>query len=83
MKNAKQIVLMITLCISQLFIQCSNDDNKLNEEKTGKETYTEEISFLRNYISTSTGIDIKKIIYDSKQFFFYNRWRCDNVFRRS
>ena len=70
MKIAKQIVLIITLCISQLFIQCSADDNRTIEEKVLTEQEANEINVLTNFLSETLGIPAKKIIYnlDRKAF---------------
>lgn len=65
MKPVKKIGLLIALCLSQLFIQCSTDDNKVIEEKIAAEQYTDEVILLRDFLSKSLPMDIKKIIYDS------------------
>ncbi|PIF31162.1 hypothetical protein CLU81_1643 [Flavobacterium sp. 9] len=65
MKNLKIMYLIIAFCSSQLFIQCTSDDNKKNTGKTETEQYTDEVIMLRNFLSTSLPIDINKIIYDS------------------
>lgn len=64
MKKMRITILIITFCFSQLFIQCSTDDNKEIEKKimTGQEA--SEISQLRSFLSTSMKTDITKIIYD-------------------
>lgn len=64
MKQNKKIRLLIAFCLSLFFIQCNSDDNKI-EEKVIAEKETTEISLLRNYLSASFGLEIKKIIYDS------------------
>jgi hypothetical protein len=65
MKKMKKIMVLIVFCFSQLFIQCSNDDNKEIEVKTAMEQYTGEVNLLRNFLSTSIPMEIKKIIYNS------------------
>lgn len=65
MKPIKKIGLLIALCLSQLFIQCNTDDNKVIEEKIVAEQYTDEVILLRDFLSKSLPMDIKKIIYDS------------------
>ncbi|WP_264534862.1 M57 family metalloprotease [Flavobacterium sp. N1736] len=67
MKNVKKITVMIAICLSQFFIQCSSDDNKGIEEKPIAEQYTDEIILLRNFLAESLHGDIEKIIYDSKE----------------
>ena len=64
MKTMRKIVFMIMLCLSQLFIQCSSDDNKTFEEKTFTEQEINEITILTNFLSTDIGIDVNHIAYD-------------------
>ena len=64
--KAKKIILLIVLCFSQFFIQCSTDENKGIERKMTDRELAEIIQ-LTNYISGSLGTDSKNVVYDSER----------------
>lgn len=70
MKLKTKLGLVVVLCLSQFFIECSNPDlteitiPEPVEEEIDEEIY-EEIIKLKKFISESRGIDIKEIIYSS------------------
>ncbi|MBP1221554.1 M57 family metalloprotease [Flavobacterium sp. 1355] len=66
-KKMRKIWGIITLCFSPIFIQCSNDDNKVVEQKVMTEQEINEIIHLRNFLSKSLEMDFKKIICDSNK----------------
>lgn len=65
MRKIKKVGLIIVLCISQLFIQCSTDDNKTTEKKVLTEQEANEVNALINFLSKTLGISSEKIVYDS------------------
>lgn len=55
------VMMMMIFCLTQFFIQCSNDDKRIEEPTV---EYSEEITTLRNFLVESLGIDVKEIKYD-------------------
>lgn len=68
MKKTRILVLMITICLSHLFIQCNNDESIAVQDPS--EHYTEEVVLLRNFLSTFLDIEKEKIIYNTEKSTF-------------